>query len=148
MNQPGTQSRNREGDRTARQPQWQGQPAPYPQPGQYPPPGQFPQPGVGTPYYGGGPGGYAPAAKSYNGMAVTSFVLSLVGLLFCGVILGIVSIVLGVVALNGMKTTGNQQGRGLSIAGIIIGVVDIIAGIVIVVIFMGRAAHSANGGGF
>jgi len=132
----------------APQPQWQGQPAPYPLPGQYPPHGQFPQPGVGTPYYGGGPGGYAPAGKSYNGMAVTSFVLSLVGLLFCGVILGIVSIVLGVVALNGMKTSGNQQGRGLSIAGIIIGVVDIIAGIVIVVIFMGRAAHSANGGGF
>jgi hypothetical protein len=108
-------------------------------------PAPYPQPGVGTPYYGGGPG-YASAGKSYNGMAVTSFVLSLVGLLFCGVILGIVAIILGVVAMNGMKASGNPQGRGLSIAGIIIGVIDIVAGIVIVIVFMSRAAHNAGGG--
>ena len=88
-------------------------------------------------YYGNRPN-YV--GQSHNGMAIAGFVLSLVLPLF--------GLIFSLIALNGMKTSGNQQGRGLSIAGIIIGVVDIIAGIVIVVIFMGRAAHSANGGGF
>lgn len=97
------------------------------------------------PYYGGAPVAYGATGKSYNGMAIGSFVCSLVGLLFCGVVLGIVAISLGVSAMNGMKTSGNSQGRGLSIAGVVIGVVDILAGIVIVLVMVGRAAHPRGG---
>lgn len=115
---------------------WQQPQAPYP-----------PQPQA---YYAapGTPGGYVDpsyaygsAGKSYNGMAITSFVLSLVGLIACGVVLGVVAIVLGGLALNGMKASGNNEGRGLSIAGIVIGVIDIIAGALIVLYFIGQAAR-------
>src|SRR5207244_7871659 len=88
-----------------------------------PPPANPPS---AAPYYGGTPIGYATTAKSYNGMAIGSFVCSLVGLLFCGIVLGIVAISLGVSATNGMKSSGNSQGRGLAIAGTVIGAVDIL----------------------
>lgn len=117
-------------------------PVNYPQ---YPPP-YPPQPPAGPPYgYGppppGGPIGYGgpPAypgpydpyqayqANQYqtNGLAITSLVSSIVGALasfmcLIGVPLTILSIVLGVVALNQVKQK-NQQGRGLAIAGIAIG---------------------------
>lgn len=115
------------------------QPQPY-----YNPPG-YPPGGYGAPQYADPSLAYAVAPKSYNGLAVTSFVLSLVGLVVCGFVLGIVSIVLGAVALNGMKTSGNNQGKGLSIAGIIIGVVDIIAGVLIMLVFLGRIASFPQG---
>ena len=48
-----------------------------------------------------------------NGTAVVAFVLSLIGF-------GVVSIILGIVALNQIKK-GNQKGKGFAIAGIAIG---------------------------
>lgn len=108
-----------------------GQPGPPPgypgfpggYPGGYPPP---PPPEYGVPY----PGGYGPAMAppaGTNSLAVFSLVASVIGLL-CGVG-SIVGIVLGVIALNQVKRTG-QQGYGLAVAGIAVGVASLILSLV------------------
>lgn len=102
------------------QPQYQQPPQyqQYQQSPQYGPPGQF--------------GGYVQPVGT-NGLAIASLVTAIVGGCFYG--LGaIVAIILGVVALNQIKQTG-QQGRGLAIAGIAVGA-SVIALWVIFVIFI------------
>lgn len=99
------------------QPQYQ-QPGQYQQSGQYGPPGHF--------------GGYVQPVGT-NGLAIASLVTAIVGGCFYG--LGaIVAIILGVVALNQIKQTG-QQGRGLAIAGIAVGA-SVIALWLIFVVFI------------
>ncbi|NHP16432.1 DUF4190 domain-containing protein [Rhodococcus sp. IC4_135] len=116
-----------------------GEPNPYLPPQTFSPPNQYPanqyqQPGqYGQAQYGQPPypygqpnqfaGGYAPPMRPVgtNGLAIASLVVSLVG--GCAwSIGGIVGIILGIVALNQIKQTG-QEGRGLAIAGIAIGAV-------------------------
>lgn len=62
-----------------------------------------------------------------NPLAVFALVASCVGLL-CGVG-SIIGIVLGVIALNQVKRTG-QQGRGLAIAGIAVGAVSLVISVI------------------
>lgn len=98
----------------------------YPQPGSaqpgYPTPGPA---GYGQPLNYGGYLNYAPpVAARHSGMAIGAFVTSLVGLLCLGIILGPVGLILGIVALNQAKQTG--QRRGLAIAAIVIGGIDIL----------------------
>lgn len=62
----------------------------------------------------------------YNGQAIASFVLSLVGLFVFGLICGILSLTLGITALNHIKALKNEKGKGLAIAGIVIGSLDCI----------------------
>ena len=112
-----------------------GQPefAPYgypPAAGYPPPPGYLPTyappPEYGAPY----PGGYgAPTtpADGTNPLAVFSLIASVVGLL-CGVG-SIIGIVLGVIALNQVKRSG-QQGRGLAVAAIVVGSVSLVISII------------------
>lgn len=103
-------------------PQGFGQPG-YGQPG-YGQPG-YGQPGFGhqahgQPGYGYGvPGypGYGPPARKTNVLAITSLVMAIISLCGIGSIAGIV---LGVVALNQIKASG-EGGRGLAIAGIAVG---------------------------
>ncbi len=112
-----------------------GQPGPPPgmqpgygaYPGGYPPPP--PPPEYGVPYPGGyGPAGPLPAApNATNSLAVFSLVASVIGLL-CGVG-SIVGIVLGVIALNQVKRTG-QQGYGLAVAGIAVGAASLVLSLV------------------
>lgn len=85
------------------------QPAPAPQPYGYGQPGYQPYPGYGQP------------AMGTNGLAIASLCTSFA---CCGII----SIVLGFVALNQIKETG-QSGRGLAIAGISIGAVGLLLGV-------------------
>ncbi len=77
--------------------------------------------------------GYAPApvAAKTNGLAiaalVSSFFISLLG------------IILGHIALNQIKTTG-EGGRGLAIAALVIGYASIALAVILIVVVMGSAA--------
>lgn len=113
-------------------------PPPPPQGGGYPPPpqggGYPPPPGGGYPLppQGGGypppPGGFGGGAPTKtNTLAIASLVCAVLGLL-CGVG-SILGIVLGVVALNQIKQTG-ENGRGLAQAGIVVGAIFVVLGIV------------------
>jgi hypothetical protein len=87
-----------------------------PYPSQYGP--DSPQPG--QPYHPYGHPGYGrQPPPGTSGMAVAALITSAAGLLLCGITCP-VGAILGHVALNRIKQTG-QQGRGLALAGIIIG---------------------------
>jgi Domain of unknown function (DUF4190) len=125
------------------QPQY-GTPGNYPPPPPYgaapgygPPPG-YPPPGYGAPGYGapgygapgyGAPGYGAPGYPAYgaqptktNVLAIASLVASVVSLCGIGSIAGII---LGVVAINQIKVSG-ESGRGLALAGIVVGAVTLL----------------------
>ena len=68
--------------------------------------------------YGARPLPYYPSGQSYNGLAVTGFVLSMAGIVV--LFMAPVGLILSLVALNGMKNSGNYEGRGLAKAGAII----------------------------
>ena len=92
---------------------------PPPPPGNYPPPppGAFPPPG----------GGFPPPSGKTNTLATISLVAACVGLC-CG-IGSIVGIVLGIMARNQIKQTG-EGGDGLALAGIIVGAVTLVLNII------------------
>lgn len=114
------------------------------QPPQYPPPppggyGYQPPPtpdGYGYPPPGPSPYGGYPQSRGTNGLAIASLVCALLGWI-CG-IGPIVGLVLGIIALNQIKKTG-QEGRGLALAGVIISGISI-ALIVIWFVFIGIMA--------
>ena len=113
----------------------------YPPPPPYgaPPPGfGAPPPGFGAPPPGFGPPppgypapGYAaygpPPTQKTNPMAIGSLVASIVGVC-CG-IGSIVGIVLGFVAVNQIKRSG-ENGHGLAVAGIAVGVLTLLISVV------------------
>ena len=104
-------------------------PPPGPAPGYPPPPGAYPPPPqqFGGPAGYGAPGyGFGPPQGGNNNMAIASLVLSLIGI-FCG-FGSIAGIVVGIIALNQIKQSGNDAGRGLAIAGIAVGAVTLVLG--------------------
>jgi uncharacterized membrane protein len=99
----------------------------------------------GPPVY---PGPYDPynpyqsRSHATNGLAIASLVSSIAGVplsLFCwiGFLIPVIGVVLGVVALNQIKRTG-QQGRGLAIAGIAVGAIAAVLVILFVIALMAR----------
>ncbi|WP_028479040.1 DUF4190 domain-containing protein [Nocardia sp. CNY236] len=93
------------------------QPQYPPQQQPYPPQQPYPQPNYGYPnsYQP-----YGPPVQGTNGLAIGAMISSLLTPVTCG--LGaIVGIILGAVALNQVKQSG-QDGRGMALAGIWIGV--------------------------
>lgn len=78
---------------------------------------------------------YAAPAPKTNTMAIaaliSSFFISLLG------------VILGHIALNQIKNTG-EGGRGLAIAGLVIGYVGILAGIIVVIFSIAMAATYSN----
>jgi tetrahydromethanopterin S-methyltransferase subunit F len=124
---------------------------------QAPPPygPSYPSPGYSGGY--GGPPAYPGSYDPYNpyspyqsrshetnGLAIGSLITSIAGVvlgiplsLFCwlGVLIPVVGAVLGGVALNQIKRTG-QQGHGLAVAGIAIGTVAAVLLVIIVIAFM------------
>ncbi|WP_344624936.1 DUF4190 domain-containing protein [Kitasatospora arboriphila] len=120
-----------------------GAPGPYPQPGAVPP-GSFASYGAqgwGTsaPYAVPGPLGWQPPPgppTRWNGFAVTSFVLGIVG---GACLLWIGAIAFGVAALREVRRR-NERGRGLAIAGIALGGVwAVVLAVVTVVALMTTA---------
>lgn len=63
--------------------------------------------------------------KKYNALAITSLVLSLVGLLVFGIPCGIGAIITGIIGLIKCNKA-NQKGKGMAIAGISVGAVDVV----------------------
>lgn len=120
----------------------------YPPPGGYPPPAAFPPP-AGYPPVGaypppGYPAGYPPPTGT-NGLAIASLVLSLLGLTCYGVT-SVIGVILGIVAMNQVKQSG-QEGRGMALAGVIIGGVSIalwVIGIILYVAFFASLASYSN----
>ncbi|MGW4247198.1 DUF4190 domain-containing protein [Nocardia sp. NPDC004722] len=124
----------------------------YPDPNQQYP--QAPQPGYGQPGYGHQPGygqpgyppgypsppGYpmgAPPSQGTNGLAIASFVLSLLGFCFLG-------IPFGIIALNQIKQR-NQGGRGLAIAGLAISGLSVLLAVAIFALAaLGASKESAS----
>jgi hypothetical protein len=79
-------------------------------------------------------------------MAIGSLVASIVGvplmfLCYTGILGAIVGIVLGIIAINQIKQSG-EEGRGLAIAGIIIGAVTLL--LVTVVLIIIGVGYSVN----
>jgi hypothetical protein len=73
-------------------------------------------------------GGYIPPGRARRGAhynkAMTGFVLSIIGF-FCGnIFLGPAAIIMGIVALVGMKN-GDSKGKGFAITAILLGLVDV-----------------------
>ena len=78
------------------------------------PPPVIPHPYAHGPveYYGNRPN-YV--GQSHNGMAIAGFALSLILPLF--------GLIFSLIALNGMKTSGNPEGKGFATAGLVISIV-------------------------
>lgn len=67
-----------------------------------------------------------------NGMALTGFICSLVGLFLFGLILGVLAIIFSAIGLGEInKDKTKWKGKGLAIAGLIIGIVDIVGWLII-----------------
>ncbi|MCU1640520.1 MAG: hypothetical protein JWN03_795 [Nocardia sp.] len=124
---------------------------PQPGPGGYSPaaPGGYPQPGQapGQPAYGYQPYGYQ-QPSSTNGLATAALIVSIVGvplafLCFLLPIAPLIGLILGVVALNQVKNSG-QQGRGLALGGIWIGAAGIAISILFLALFIGGIVSSPS----
>ncbi|WP_051190217.1 MULTISPECIES: DUF4190 domain-containing protein [unclassified Mycobacterium] len=105
-----------------------GGPPGYPPAGYSNPPG-YPPSGYGTPY----PGSYfnPGQAQKTNVLAVSSLVVSLLGLVFWP--LGVAGVILGGVALNQIKSTG-EAGHGMAVAGTAIGGVAVTLSLILAMI--------------
>lgn len=85
-----------------------------------------------------GPGGYGyPPVPQTNQKALWSMIVGIVSLAACGVILGIVAIVLGVLGRNEIRASGSTQGGGgMATAGVVLGSIGIVLNIVIAVVVL------------
>jgi hypothetical protein len=70
--------------------------------------------------------GAPPVSASKSQMAVWSMVTGIAALLCCQGYLGILSIILGAVALSRVKSNPNLQGSGFAIAGIVLGAIALL----------------------
>jgi hypothetical protein len=129
-------------------PQYQGGYTPPPPPG-YPPAPGYEQPPQQPYGYPAPPSGYQqgyaqpyaapPMATGTNGLAIAS--------LICAFVFPLVGVILGHIALNQIKQTG-QEGRGLAIAGLAIGYSFIGLGLIFVcfyIVVLGVLLNSAGG---
>lgn len=74
-----------------------------------------------------------PSSQTNHPRAVASIVCAVVGLMFFGIVLGIVAIVLGYQARNAIRTDPLKfKGDGIARAGVILGIVDVVAYVAIV----------------
>src|ERR1700759_3898847 len=120
-----------------------------PQPYGYPPPPPPPPYGYGAPppmYPGASAPDQACPARQTNSLAAASLVTAITGVVlgiplavFCyiGWLIPVTAAVLGAVALNQIKVSG-QQGRGMALAGVIIG--SVTAGLLVLVMWIIAAA--------
>ncbi|HUR09652.1 MAG TPA: DUF4190 domain-containing protein [Nonomuraea sp.] len=94
--------------------------------------GQQPSGGYGQPGYGAY---VAPPPRSTSGLAITSLVLGIVGLLFCG-LTSIPGAVVGHMALSRIKRTG-EEGQGMAMGGLITSYITIVLWVILWILFGG-----------
>lgn len=70
--------------------------------------------------------------SSCTSRANTAFILSLVGLFFAGIVMGIIGISMGASAKSEMESLGIEEGKKKAKAAIIIGIFDIVIALLIV----------------
>jgi hypothetical protein len=81
-------------------------------------------------------------------LAIWSLVLSALGLVCCGFVLGIPGVICGHLALSKIRTHAGLEGRGLAIAGLVIGYASIAFWLVYVLFFGGlKFLHSIMNSG-
>ena len=72
-----------------------------------------------------------------NGMALTGFILSLVGLFIFGFIFGVLAIIFSAIGLAKIKKDpAKWKGKGMAIAGLVIGIVAILAWLIILALIL------------
>ena len=82
-------------------------------------------------HYAGVPPGVDPGVGS--GQATAALVLGIVGLLFFGIILGIIAISLGAASASATRSRGLPT-RGAATAGIVLGIIDVVAFFIILAV--------------
>jgi hypothetical protein len=76
-------------------------------------------------------------APKTNGLALSGFICSLVGLFLFGFILGVLALIFSAIGLGKInKDTSKWKGKGMAIAGIIIGIIDIVAWLIILALLL------------
>lgn len=64
-------------------------------------------------------------AKKFSAMAITGFVLALVGIIFAGLICGTLGVIFSAIGLA--KTAHKKmKGKGLAIAGLVVSIIDVV----------------------
>jgi len=119
-----------------------------PQPGwpPQPPPGPYAQPGAGwQPPYPPGPYAYGPGwpqapRRATNPLAIAALACA-IGQAIAGPFAGIAAIVLGVISLRQIDTSG-EDGRGMAITGLVLGIVGVVI-CVFLLIFIVALVHGA-----
>lgn len=77
------------------------------------------------------------AAGKTNGFAITSLVLSILGLICCtSLLFNILAVVFGHLALSQIKKNPNQGGKNLATAGLIIGYIGLVLGIIVAIAYL------------
>ena len=81
-------------------------------------------PGACSPHLGAAP-------QKTDGLAITSLVLGILSMIFCGVgiVTAIPAVICGHIAMGRMKKDPNLQGKGLAMAGLIMGYLGIVVSV-------------------
>lgn len=74
--------------------------------------------------------------KKNNGLALTSFILGLVGLIIAGIPCGVCAIIFGGIGMAKFNPDA-QKNKWMAITGLILGIVDIVGAIIVLPIVYG-----------
>lgn len=75
-----------------------------------------------------------PVKKRFNIYGVLSFIISLAGIFYFGVPIGVIAIIFGIIGIN-KYDDNTQKGNWISILGFCIGTIDILSVIILSYIF-------------
>lgn len=109
-------------------------------PGTMAPPPGMPQPPMAAVQYASA----YDAPSKHAGLALTSMILSLVSIVFGGLLLAIPGLICGHIALKGMNQTGDFRNRGFAVAGFWVGLIWSLLQIFVIVglvVFVVTASH-------
>jgi hypothetical protein len=84
---------------------------------------------------------YPPAPSPHSGLATTSMVLGILGLCCFGFLTAIPALICGIIALNGMKRTGDARGKGMAITGVVLGSVSLALTVLLVIVVLGGRVY-------